>query len=163
MTRRRTLKGLEPQLIAAARSSLRGGLSPSETRAALEVQFPRASLIQIRNVVAREGPRQNLVELITRANKGQFVRMDTLANCPAGQGRVRVKLSVTVHSTRTGTDKRFDHTVDTRSSGRLRDILADAIGLVEREAVGFGYQIYNISPNQTAGSIRYELDYAECY
>lgn len=163
MARRRTLKGLEPRLVSAARQHLRGGLSPSQARAALEVAFPTASLIQIRNVVDREGPRQNLVDLISRANRGQFARIATIANCPPGQDRVRIKLGVTVHNSRTGLDQRFDHTVDARSSGRLKDIIQDAVSQVERIAAGHGYGVYNVNPSQTGGSIRYELDYAECY
>lgn len=127
------------------------------------MRFPTASLLQIRNVVSAESPRQHMVDLLARANMGQFARATTVFNCPPGTSVVRMGLRVTVFSPKTGLNKAFSWSTDVPSSGRLRDIIRATLSETESVAVSKGYQIYNVQASQRGQPIGYTIDFVECY
>lgn len=161
MARTRNL-GLRPQMTELARSLLRQGWPTTSVLASVASEFPSASTALIRDIVFREEIRQEAVNDIMTANRGQFANIAELAGCDNRGMGVRVRIVLHYTDAVSGIPQERAHTVYMRGSGRLGNILDTAISEVVEVIRGLGYEVPSITSGMKSGETNYEIAYADC-
>jgi hypothetical protein len=140
---------------------IRQGMTANDVRAAIGSDFPRVNLTELRSMISQERVRQQNVDVITAANKGQFANLGKMLGCADPSRPVRFSITITFKDPATGAIRDYTTTADVVGSNRLGELLNRAIAVVVEQA-RVHYQVPDITWRDTTGVGSFRLDYVEC-
>lgn len=161
MARQRRI-GLEPHARRAARDLIRGGLSAPAAARTLATQFPGITQTRLGEIARQEAGRQQAVDNLMGANRGQFRVTSSLAGCTDPAAPVYARITVQYTDPVSGERRRFGHTVVLMERGRLGAILDEAVAQVVSEARRKGYNSPDIQGRGGSGDATFTVEYIEC-
>ncbi len=139
-----------------------GNYSRADIAVAVAADHPNVLAKPLTKMIVEEERRQQKVDAIMNRNKSRNVAdVRRLVKCPPGT-TVRASIVLEFTDQNTGQYVRFNGVVDLANTGRLANILNQAIQTVIDSAIAHKYAPPQItSANRTPGG-RYRLDYVEC-
>lgn len=161
MARQRQVSSI-PDLRADARERAALGQSLSaalSVLARLYRDIPRSTIESEYRAALRE---QDAVGLLLRQHMGRIARPSSILGCEDPSQTVHVGIEVRWYDEGAGRTRRYYAPAELGQSGRMGDLLDEAISNVVDQARANGYATPDVTRRMTGGDARYRITWAEC-
>lgn len=132
--------GIVGPIRGAARDLFARALNPLWVERQLLAQYPAVSPSLIHDQVAIVWRDIQSVISVMSHNLGEFANISNILQCPPGQRRVRVRLGIETIRLEDSRPYHFTTDVDLQQTGRLVELLGEAVRHAARVALSYGYE-----------------------